>query len=208
MPVIGLILGVLTLIAATVSTVIGVGLVNTAIESSSSSSSSRASASSASSASATSPSSPRSSGASSSGSDTAEGRDVGAMGDTASITGRGQEFEIIAKRVIDPAQAEGDIFTPDPGKRYVAVEVTVNNVGSAEVTVSPLFNFTMYDTAGADYNASLFASLSDGELLEGGTLQPGESQSGLVVFELDGTATPKSFAFEELGSGPVFTWNI
>lgn len=70
--------------------------------------------------------------------------------------------------------------TPDAGKEYVIVNVTIRNLGTDEVSYNP-FDFKMQDANGAQ-ESSTFATLED--QLSSGTLAAGGRVTGSLPFEV------------------------
>ena len=70
--------------------------------------------------------------------------------------------------------------TPDAGKEYVIVNVTIRNLGKDEVSYNP-FDFKVQDANGAQ-ESSTFASLDDS--LSSGTLAPNGKITGSMPFEV------------------------
>lgn len=86
--------------------------------------------------------------------------------------------------------------TPDAGKEYVIVNVTIRNLGTDEVSYNP-FDFKVQDANGAQ-ESSTFASLDDS--LSSGTLAPNGKITGSMPFEVP-TGTNAKLIFQ-----PSF-WN-
>lgn len=70
--------------------------------------------------------------------------------------------------------------TPDAGKEYVIVNVTIRNLGKDEVSYNP-YDFKMQDTNGAQ-ESTAFATLDDS--LNSGTLAPNGKVTGSMPFEV------------------------
>lgn len=70
--------------------------------------------------------------------------------------------------------------TPDAGKEYVIVNVTIRNLGKDEVSYNP-YDFKMQDANGAQ-ESTTFATLDDS--LNSGTLAPNGKVSGSMPFEV------------------------
>lgn len=70
--------------------------------------------------------------------------------------------------------------TPDAGKEYVIVNVTIRNLGKDEVSYNP-FDFKVQDANGAQ-ESSTFATLDDS--LSSGTLAPNGKITGSMPFEV------------------------
>lgn len=70
--------------------------------------------------------------------------------------------------------------TPDAGKEYVIVNVTIRNLGKDEVSYNP-YDFKMQDANGAQ-ESTAFATLDDS--LNSGTLAPNGKVTGSMPFEV------------------------
>ena len=70
--------------------------------------------------------------------------------------------------------------TPDKGKEFVIVNVTIRNLGSDEISYNP-FDFKVQDANGAQ-ESETFATLDDD--LRSGTLAPGGKVTGSMPFEV------------------------
>lgn len=70
--------------------------------------------------------------------------------------------------------------TPDAGKEYVIVNVTIKNLGKDEVSYNP-YDFKMQDANGAQ-ESTAFATLDDS--LNSGTLAPNGKVTGSIPFEI------------------------
>ncbi len=81
--------------------------------------------------------------------------------------------------------------TPDAGKEYVIVNVTIRNLGKDEVSYNP-FDFKVQDANGAQ-ESSTFATLDDS--LSSGTLAPNGKITGSMPFEVP-TGTNAKLIFQ------------
>lgn len=81
--------------------------------------------------------------------------------------------------------------TPDAGKEYVIVNVTIRNLGKDEVSYNP-YDFKMQDANGAQ-ESSAFATLDDS--LNSGTLAPNGRVTGSMPFEIP-TGTDAKLIFQ------------
>ncbi|AQL42016.1 hypothetical protein BV210_04465 [Halorientalis sp. IM1011] len=73
---------------------------------------------------------------------------------------------------------------PDEGNEFVLVDVTVENTGDDELTVSTLLQMELKDGRGRTYDISIVgASVSDRDFSQGDPIPPGGRRRGEVVFE-------------------------
>jgi hypothetical protein len=70
----------------------------------------------------------------------------------------------------------------DSGKEYIIVTVELKNTGDGEVSYAP-YDFNMANSLGQVADHVMFTSVDDDTSLESGTLLPGGSVEGTVVFE-------------------------
>lgn len=75
-----------------------------------------------------------------------------------------------------------EFLKPDAGKKWIAVEVTVENKGSEPQVVSSLLGFTLQDSEGYNYNITPVPVDLKGSL--DGELAPGRKMRGEVSFEI------------------------
>jgi hypothetical protein len=95
-------------------------------------------------------------------------------------------FEVSLLAVEDPV-APDEIFAPDPGNRYVGVELEVRNTTAEPQTLSMLLTAEVVDSEGQAWSTSLFA-VSDRATIDG-EIPAGESRRGWVGFELPETSS-------------------
>lgn len=84
-------------------------------------------------------------------------------------------------------EVEGnEVFKPDEGKKWVAVEVTVENVGSEAQMVSSMAGFSLTDSDGYNYTPTVLPVDTKGQL--DGELGPGRKMRGELAFEIPAEA--------------------
>ncbi len=91
---------------------------------------------------------------------------------------------IIVTKVTDPFDDFSEFFTPDEGARYVAVELTIESTGD-QADISS-YDFGLQTMDGFFYS-STYASRDDDAKpvdLEDGTVQEGDSLSGVVFYAI------------------------
>ncbi|MDS0258141.1 DUF4352 domain-containing protein [Haloarcula sp. S1CR25-12] len=75
-------------------------------------------------------------------------------------------------------------FTPETGNEYVIPDVTVENTGSEELTVSTLLQLSLKDDVGRSYDTSLAGStVLDREFSQGSPIAPDSRRRGEIAFE-------------------------
>lgn len=99
-----------------------------------------------------------------------------------------------------------DFSKPDPGKKFVAVELLLVNNSQSAISVSTLLQMSMKDDTGQKYDVDFMASTAIGGASVDGELAPGEKVRGKVGFQIAENATGLQFVFDAsvFGSGKVF----
>jgi hypothetical protein len=94
------------------------------------------------------------------------------------------DYVLVVNTVTDPFVSGNEFDTPDEGKRYVAVDVSVTNEGAKPETVSSMMCFDLLDTTGQKYTMALVAgapAAPDGEV------DPGQPLRGTLTYEIPQT---------------------
>lgn len=101
----------------------------------------------------------------------------------------------------------GDDFNqPDPGNRFVVVDLLFVNTGDRADSLSSMLQTQLKDSTSQVYNIDLMASVAAGASSPDGELAPGERLRGSVGFQTPAEATGLQFVFDAslFGSGRVF----
>ena len=111
----------------------------------------------------------------------------------------GVEMSVTVTKVIDPAKAP-NLFGPDKGNRFVAIEIRLENAGSAVYSDSPGNGAVVIDTGDHEYDATIGGL--DQEL--GSTkIGLGDTRVGLIVFEVPEESKLRTFQLTlDSGFGP------
>jgi hypothetical protein len=109
-------------------------------------------------------------------------------------------------QVIDPATATA-YETPDAGTRFVAVEMTVDNIGSETIDDDANLDVSVVGTDSQGYTAD-FDSVSECTNFDSGefTLTPGQSEIGCVVFQLPTDVNVETIGFNDSAPGGIASW--
>ena len=103
------------------------------------------------------------------------------------VTSGDAAFELTVNQVID--NAEPTFGTLDDGTRLLAVQVTYHNTGTAALDEFPESSVQIVDTDGQEYRSTFLGTKAgpgfDGEV----KLQPNDSRTGFIAFEVPTTAT-------------------
>lgn len=85
----------------------------------------------------------------------------------------------------------GQFFSPDAGNEFVIVDITVENTGDTELSVSTLLQTELKDGQGWTYGTSLTATSSlDRGFSQGSPIPPGERRRGEIGFEVEQGVSP------------------
>jgi hypothetical protein len=97
------------------------------------------------------------------------------------------------------------IFYPDSGAKFVAVDLTLQNIGNAPQNVSSLLQMSLKDASGQRYDLHLGAQAAAGASPPDGELSPGESLRGQVAYQVPEGAQGLVFTFDPnlVGYGKV-----
>lgn len=98
-----------------------------------------------------------------------------------------------------------EYFKPEEGKRFVSVDLTLENLGSTDFTVSSLLLFSLKDDTGQEYSISISGITASGGKSPDGTIIPGDKLRGQLVYEIPVNASGLVLIFEPniLGSSSV-----
>ena len=111
------------------------------------------------------------------------------VGDTVTVTGlTGEKISITLLKVLDPAQQDPNSFDqPASGKKFVAPQFEVKNVGSAVYDDAPLNDVSVFSSTNEQYGTTIVTDLTAGAMLGASgslRLSPGQSAVGYVVCEV------------------------
>ena len=99
-------------------------------------------------------------------------------------------------QIVDPAIGANSGYTPNPGYRFVAVEMTLQNAGNATITDDANNDVTVIGTDSQAYVAD-FDEVAECTNFSFGdyTLLAGNSESGCVVYQLPTAVNVKAIQF-------------
>ncbi|GAA3027174.1 DUF4352 domain-containing protein [Streptosporangium longisporum] len=136
---------------------------------------------------------------------------VAKVGETITVKGMkpGVEVAVTLNRVIDNATSTNQYLQPDPGTRYVAVELTLKNMGQQVYTDSPIMGADLIDTEGQQHRTTLMSDVKEGVPFSGSiTVSPGDSRKGLIVFKVPTNAKPAKLQFGVMLSRDKGEWTL
>lgn len=94
------------------------------------------------------------------------------------------KVKVTINEVLDPAVIEGTIFSPEAGNRWFAIDITMEATGSG---IANTGEWTLATTDGQQFtNSIVLGSRPD---ITYGSIEPGASTEGVVVFEIPEDAT-------------------
>lgn len=96
-------------------------------------------------------------------------------------------------------------FEPEEGKRFILVDLTLDNLGSDDFIVSSLLFFALKDDTGQEYSISISGLTASEGKSPDGTIIPGDKLRGQLVYEIPIEASGLVLIFEPnlLGSSSV-----
>jgi hypothetical protein len=94
------------------------------------------------------------------------------------------KVKVTINEILDPAEIGGTIFSPEPGNRWYALNMTMEATGSAIANTGV---WELVTTDGTEYT-NIFV-LGDMPEITYGSIEPGATTEGLVVFEIPEDAT-------------------
>ncbi|MEV0095112.1 DUF4352 domain-containing protein [Streptomyces sp. NPDC050738] len=112
------------------------------------------------------------------------------VGDTITVTGsgEGEKLDATLKRWLPSAQSADEYSTPQTGKKWVAAQLELKNVGTAVYADSPSNGMQVADTQGQRFEAT-FADIAAGpSMTSDAKVPPGEKVLGWITFEVPTTS--------------------
>jgi len=118
----------------------------------------------------------------------------------------GESLQVQLVSIRDPASSS--VVQPDPGNRFVGIQLAVRNVGTSTYHDSPSNGTALFSTDGQRSFADVLDAVQPalGTL----TLAPGATASGFITFQVPAGATVARFNLTlDLGFGPqTGTWTL
>jgi hypothetical protein len=123
------------------------------------------------------------------GTSTSEGTASESDGDTAQL---GDSVEVgdlvITVEGVEEVTSTGGVVEPESGQRFVAIEVSIENTGSDELSLFDIFSdMRLEDSAGEEFDVDLLANallLLEGQGILEPRLEPGSEISGMIGFQV------------------------
>jgi uncharacterized protein DUF4352 len=103
-------------------------------------------------------------------------------------TDPGLSMKVTVVKVVNPATPDSDFMKAQSGNKFVALEVTLENVGQAVYSDAPTNGAMLIDGESQQYQTS-FHRVREGQSLNGSvTINVGDSRKGMIVFEVPESA--------------------
>lgn len=108
------------------------------------------------------------------------------IGDTITLKGQnGEKIAVTLTEWADPAKSGDSFIGPDHGKRWVAAQFALKNVGKVAYNDSPSNGVEAADAAGEHFDATLATSITEGPLMSSDLkLGAGDKGLGWIVIEV------------------------
>jgi len=134
------------------------------------------------------------------------------VGSTITLTGNGpgEKMAVTVTRVIGHAQPADEFSTPDPGKRFYAVQFRLADTGTAAYSDSPSNGASVVDSAGQSYESTLYDVAECQSFPGSENIAAGDKGLGCIVFEVPDRAKITKVQFTlDSGMGPqTGQWNV
>ena len=90
----------------------------------------------------------------------------------------------------------GEFNPPDPGKKYLVVDLMIANQGDRSYNLSPVFQMSLKSPEGQKFNVNAKANIASGSSPPNGEINPGEVIRGKVGFQVPEELTGFNFVYE------------
>ena len=134
------------------------------------------------------------------------------VGSTLTLTGNdpGEKMAVTVTRVIRHAEPADEFSTPDPGKRFYAVQFRLHDAGSAAYSDSPSNGAAVVDADGQSYESTSYDVTGCQSFPGTENIAAGDTGLGCIVFEVPaGTKITKVQFTLDSGMGPdTGQWDV
>ena len=134
------------------------------------------------------------------------------VGSTITLTGNdpGAKMDVTVTKVISHAQPADEFSSPDPGKRFYAVQFRLANTGSAAYSDSPSNGAAVVDADGQSYESTLYDVAGCQSFPGTENIAAGDKGLGCVVFQVPTGAKITKVQFTlNSGFGPATgQWDV
>jgi hypothetical protein len=124
------------------------------------------------------------------------------VGATIAVGTGNDKANVTLVQVIDPASGSDQFTTPDAGKRFVGVKLTIADTGSTTFTDDANSTVTVIGSDNQTYTAD-FSGISECTNFNNGTytLAPNQNTTGCVTFQLPTAVTATKVEYQPTGFG-------
>lgn len=133
---------------------------------------------------------------------TQQEQSTASVGGSITLEGRdpGLKMAVTVNQFVNPATPAEDYMKPKTGSKFVAVQLTLSNVGQAVYSGSPENGAYVIDDQGQQYQ-STYARIREGQGFDGSaTINAGDTRKGVIVFAVPESAKLVKFQYA-LNSG-------
>ena len=134
------------------------------------------------------------------------------VGSTISLTGEtpGEKMAVTVVKVVTRAAGSDEFNTPDPGKRFYAVQFRLSNTGSAAYSDSPSNSAQVIDSNGQSYQSDLSTVAACDSFPGSENIAVGSTGLGCVVFQVPRHAkiTEVQFTLDSGFANQTGQWKI
>lgn len=129
--------------------------------------------------------------------DTAKKEQTAKVGDTITVTGTepGSKLDVTVVKTADNALSQGDVFEPNKGHRWYAVQFQLVNTGSKAYADSPQNGAQITDSEGQQFDTMLVDVTAGPSMGTDVKLKPGAKALGWIVFEVAKDSKPATVQF-------------
>jgi hypothetical protein len=128
------------------------------------------------------------------------------VGSTLTLTGNeaGEKMAVTVTRVVSHAQPGDEFSSPDPGKRFYAVQFRLADTGTTAYSDSPSNGAAVVDSAGQSYQATIYNVAGCQSFPGTENIAAGDKGLGCVVFQVpEGAKITKVQFTLDSGFGPA-----
>jgi len=137
---------------------------------------------------------------------------IARVGSTITLAGNdsGEKMSVTVTRIISHGQPTDQYSTPDPGKRFYAVQFRLANTGSAAYSDSPSNGAAVVDSAGQSYDSTFYDVAGCQSFPGTENIAAGQSGLGCIVFQVPVAAKITKVQFTlDSGFGPqTGQWDV
>ncbi len=134
------------------------------------------------------------------------------VGSAITLKGNGEKpakVKVTVVKVVDNAKGADEFTKPAPGKRFVSVQFTIQNVGPNAYEDSPSNGSKLIDSENQQYQASFQTSNAGPAFPSPTKVAPGKAAKGFLTYEVPTAAKIKGVQFgTDSGFGESGEWRL